>query len=150
MAKLGIAFIWVLLMNAGLVMAGTIHTIAGDPNLDLQQDGLAATDAATTFPQNVALDAARNILFVELETSRLRRIDVSSGLVVTISGTGRKTYGGDGGPASLADLNCPMDLAIDRNGSIFVADLFNDVVRRIDAGTGIITTYAGDGNFGFT
>jgi hypothetical protein len=97
MAKLGIAFIWVLLMNAGLVMAGTIHTIAGDPNLDLQQDGLAATDAATTFPQNVALDAAGNILFVELETSRLRRIDVSSGLVVTISGTGRKTYGGDGG-----------------------------------------------------
>jgi sugar lactone lactonase YvrE len=149
MAKLSMTFLWILL-NAGLVTAGTIHTIAGGQSLELQQDGLPATDAATTFPQNVSLDAAGNILFVELETSRLRRIDVSSGLVVTISGTGRKTYSGDGGPASPAGLSSPMNLAIDRNGNIFIADLFNEVVRRIDAGTGIITTYAGDGNFGFT
>jgi hypothetical protein len=68
MAKLSMTFLWILL-NAGLVTAGTIHTIAGGQSLELQQDGLPATDAATTFPQNVSLDAAGNILFVELETS---------------------------------------------------------------------------------
>lgn len=130
--------------------AGTLRTIAGGDDLTRREDGLPATEAAVTFPQNVVVDPDGNVLFVELETSRLRKIDASTGQVVTIAGTGVQAHTGDGGPASLAALNNPMDLALDRNGNLFIADLFNDVVRRIDGASGVITTYAGDGNFGFT
>src|SRR6185503_6964194 len=72
---------------------------------------------------------------------RVRRID-RRGVITTIAGTGDAAASGDGGPATAASLNGPQDVAVDRDGQIFIADTYNALVRRID-GAGVITTVAG-------
>ena len=72
------------------------------------------------------------------------------GLVTTLAGTGRKGDGGDDGPAAQAELNGPHSLAVTANGDIFVADTWNNRVRKIDARSGRITNVAGTGRKGFS
>ena len=80
---------------------------------------------------------------------RLRKIG-RDGLVTTLAGTGREGNGGDQGPAAQAELNGPHSLAVAKNGDIFVADTWNNRVRKIDARTGLITNFAGTGQKGFS
>ena len=71
-------------------------------------------------------------------------------IITTAVGTGEKGFAGDGGPASAALLNGPFDVAFDRAGNLFFSDTFNNRIRRVDAGTGVITTVAGNGDKGFS
>jgi hypothetical protein len=93
----------------------------------------------------MAIDASNNLLFCDTNNNRLRKYISSSQTVVTIAGTGQAGSAGDGGAATAAELNAPRALALDTAGNIFVGDSLNYAVRRIDATTSFITTYAGTG-----
>ncbi len=93
---------------------------------------------------DIALDATGNI-FLAVTASRVVRIDKASGIVTTIAGTGTWGYSGDGGPATAAQLKQPVGVAVDSVGNVYVSDRFDNRVRKIAAGSGIITTVAGNG-----
>src|SRR5271157_2969351 len=70
--------------------------------------------------------------------------------ITTVAGNGTVGYTGDGGPATAAELNYPLGIAVDAHGDIFFADFSNDVVREVNAATGKITTFAGNGHKGYS
>jgi sugar lactone lactonase YvrE len=76
-------------------------------------------------------------------------VDAATGIITTVAGNGIASSSGDGGPATSASVAFPIGVAVDPQGNIFVTDS-SDVVRRVDAGTGIITTVAGNGTSGFS
>jgi DNA-binding beta-propeller fold protein YncE len=112
-------------------------------------DGSPADRAELISPFGVGFDAEGTLYFVEMTGNRVRKIG-PDGLVTTIAGTGRKGDGGDNGPAARAELNGPHSLAVARSGDVYVADTWNNRVRKIDARTGRITTIAGTGQKGFS
>ena len=126
--------------------AGRLELVAGG---ETGGDGGTAGEPKIVSPFGVAFDAAGTLFFVELNGHRVRKIG-PDGLVTTLAGTGRPASGGDDGPAALAELNGPHSLAVARNGDIFVADTWNNRVRKIDARTGRITNLAGTGRKGFS
>src|SRR5437762_6383015 len=71
-------------------------------------------------------------------------------VITTVAGTGQPGYSGDGGPAAQAQLHDPFDVALDRAGHLYFSDTMNHCVRRVDAGTGVITTVAGCGKKGYS
>jgi trimeric autotransporter adhesin len=74
----------------------------------------------------------------------IRRVEAQSGIITTVAGNGTRGYAGDNSPATNASLNSPSGVAVDPLGNLFVADTQNNVIRRVDAVTGVITTIAGD------
>jgi glucose/arabinose dehydrogenase len=133
---------------------GVIRTIAGDGTLPSEgcgADGVPA--AATRIPRITALavDAHANIYFattgMQSECVQVRRIDASTGLLSTIAGLASEAgYSGDGGPARQAALAPGISgLVVDVHGNVFISDTGNRRVRRVDAGTAVITTVAGNG-----
>ncbi len=76
-------------------------------------------------------------------------VDATTGIITTVAGNGIAGDSGDGGPATLAQLDFPEGVWVDRSGNIYIADTFNDRVKMVDATTGIITTIAGTGSYGF-
>jgi sugar lactone lactonase YvrE len=96
----------------------------------------------------VALDAAGNLYIADRDNNRVRRISAATGIITTVAGTGALGYGGDGGPATSAILNRPIAVALDGAGNLYIADWFNNRVRKVDT-TGVITTVAGTGTAGF-
>ncbi len=127
---------------------GMITTVAGNGSGGFSGEGGPATSAAVFAPNAVAVDGAGN-LFIADANHRIRRVSASSGIITTVAGNGVAGFSGDGGLATLASLNNPHAVAIDSFGSLFIADTFNNRVRRVDASTGIITTVAGNGAQGF-
>lgn len=127
---------------------GIIHAIAGRADqAGYAGDGGAATAALLDAPARLRLDAQGNLVFCDSNNHVLRRVD-RDGTITTIAGTGVQGYTGDGGPATLAQLSNPHDLDFGSDGSIYVADTGNNVIRRIDV-NGVITTIAGDGEAGY-
>lgn len=112
-------------------------------------DGAPADRAELITPFGVGFDAAKTLYFVELNGHRVRKIG-PDGIVATIAGNGRKGDGGDDGPAAKAGLNGPHSLAVTRDGDIYVADTWNNRVRKIDARSGRIANVAGTGRKGFS
>lgn len=110
-------------------------------------DGGPATAGRLEGPRAVVVDAAGVMYIAESLRHRIRKVD-ASGTITTLAGTGVAGYGGDGGPASAAQLSSPTGLALDAGGNLYVADRGNHRVRRIDLG-GVITSVAGDGTPGF-
>jgi sugar lactone lactonase YvrE len=102
------------------------------------------------MPFDVAFDSQGNLFLSDTFNHRIRRIDARTGVITTVAGSGRKGFSGDGGPATRAEMNEPYGIVLDSKGNLFVADRLNRRVRRIDAGTGIITTLAGDGSRSFS
>jgi len=118
---------------------GTWTTIAGGG--DDSSDGIPAMNAALAAPARIIFDASGRA--VVSENARVRRIDLSSGIITTIAGTTTSGFSGDGGPANQAQLNYPVGIAYDARGNLFIADSGNRRVRRVDAQTGTITTVLG-------
>lgn len=112
-------------------------------------DGGPATKALLNTPSGLALDKAGNLYIADRDNSRVRKVDASTGVITTVAGGGSPADGlGDNGPATSAQLGLPEGLAVDSAGNLFIGDL-NNRVRRVDATTGIITTVAGEGGYGF-
>jgi sugar lactone lactonase YvrE len=112
-------------------------------------DGSTAKGAKLVAPFGVAFDRKGTLFFVEMTGHRLRKIG-QDGLVSTVAGSGHIGSGGEGGPAAQAELNGPHSLIVDKNDDIFVADTWNNRIRKIDPRTGVITNVAGTGRKGFS
>jgi len=145
-------YVCVLLMfvvSPFIAITQTITTFAGTGVHANTGDGGIATMAAINYPTGLAFDKSGN-LYIALGASGngVRKIS-PSGIITTIAGTGISGYSGDGGPATNAQLNNPQYIALDTSGNIYITEAQNNVVRRIDAATGIITTFAGNGTAGF-
>jgi streptogramin lyase len=137
--------------SVGVFVPGTINTVAGDYNWIYAGDGQAATSSSIFLPFGIAVDAAGNLFIADSSNNRIRRVDAVTGLMSTVAGDGIVGSTGDGGLATAATLNNPTSIALDPAGNIFFSDSGNDAVRRVDAFTGIITTFAGtSGHHGYT
>lgn len=124
---------------------GVISTYAGSGTKAYAGDGGSATEAALNQPYELAWDKNKNLYFVEIGNHVVRRIDAKTGTITTVAGTGKAGFGGDGGPATKAQLSQPHSLAFDADENLYVCDIANHRVRRIDTRTGTITTWAGNG-----
>ena len=122
-----------------------LTTVAGSGAKGYAGDGGPAIKAQLNEPYEVRFDKAGNMLFVEMRNHIVRRVDAKSGAISTVAGTGELGFGGDGGPATKAKLNIPHSIALDSSGNLYIADIGNHRIRRVDATTGIITTIAGNG-----
>jgi hypothetical protein len=128
---------------------GTISTIAGsDPLGGFSGDGGPATAAALNDPNGVAVMPDGGYLIADAGNDRVRRV-FPDGTIKTVAGTGRYGSSGDGGPATAADLQAPLGVAVLPGGGFLIADAAAARVRRVSA-TGIITTVAGNGTRGFS
>ena len=128
------------------VSGGTITTIAGDGAYGYSGDTGPATSASLQFPEGVAVDSAGNLYIADMENNRIRK--VSGGTITTIAGKGDQGFSGDGGPATAASLNFPSGVAVDSAGNLYIADQNNSRIRKVSGGS--ITTFAGNGNQGFS
>jgi sugar lactone lactonase YvrE len=111
--------------------------------------GAPASEGKITSPFGVGFDAAGTLYFVEMVGNRVGKIS-PDGHVTALAGSGRTGNGGDDGPARGAELNGPHSLAVAANGDLFVADTWNNRVRKIDARSGRITNLVGTGRKGFS
>ncbi len=128
--------------------AGIISTIAGDGTNGYSGDGGPAIYAEISNGVYVTTDDTGNVYIADFDNDVIRKVD-TFGIITTIAGIGFPGYGGDGGPATLALLNIPYDIAIDKKGRIYVVDFHNNRIRRIST-SGIISTVAGTGTCGFS
>jgi streptogramin lyase len=129
---------------------GVITPVAGNGAGGFSGDGGPATAASFSSPLGVAVDAAGNVLIADQSNSRIRRVDAVTGVITTVAGNGTFGFSGDGGPATAASLSNPVGVAVDAAGNVLIADPNNFRIRRVDAVTGVITTVAGSGTFGFS
>ena len=123
-----------------------ITTVAGNGTQGFSGDGGPATSASFFYPHSVAVDAAGNLFIADTFNNRIRKVS-AGGIVTTIAGGGTAGLG-DGGPATSASLNSPTVVAVDASGNLFIADPYNNRIRKVSAG-GIITTVAGSAVRGF-
>ncbi len=123
-----------------------ITTVAGGGSAG---DGGPATRAILASPSLVNLDAAGNYFISDQANNLIRRVDAHTAVITTAAGNGIAGYSGDGGPATSASLSTPVwgGVAADSSGNLFIGDTYNMRVRRVDGVSGIITTFAGNGNF---
>ena len=106
-------------------------------------DGVPALNTSLEGAIRVAVDALGNLYI--LGASQVRKVAASTGVISTVAGTGTLGFSGDGGPAALARLTIPSDIAVDGAGNLYIADTYNYRIRKVTASTGIITTIAGTG-----
>jgi sugar lactone lactonase YvrE len=121
---------------------GTIVTVAGNGTYGYTGDGGPAAVATLAAPAGVAVDAAGNIYIADSENHAIRKVS-ASGIIATIAGNGSPGYSGDGGAATAAQFDNPTGVAVDSARNIYIADMYNCVVREITAG-GAIATIAGN------
>jgi hypothetical protein len=132
--------------------SGIISTVAGSLNTSNAPanngDGGPATSATLSSPGGIRTDISGNLYIADTNHNVVRRVDANTGVITTIAGTGASGYSGDGGLATSAKISAPYDVALDPSGNLFIADYSNNVVRRVDANTGLMTTVAGKGSCG--
>jgi len=124
------------------IPAYTIDTVAGSSTVG---DGGSATHASLSDAEGVTVDAAGNVFIADANDHRIRKIS-TDGTISTLAGDGFPGFRGDGGPASAARLNTPYGIAVDAAGNIYIADLGNNRIRKIDT-AGTITTVNGTDAF---
>ena len=145
------------------VSTGIITTIAGTGASSYSGDNGPATSATFDYPVGVVLDSAGNyflnqfviklslsnllgnVYISDTSNQRVRKVLVSTGIINTIAGTGTSSYSGDNNQATSAGLNYPYGVSLDSLGNIYIADFYNNRIRKVTVSTGIITTIAGTG-----
>ncbi len=127
---------------------GIITGIAGSGTQGFLGDGGIATAGELNMPAAVAADDAGNIYIADENNNRIRKVS-STGIITTIAGNGTPGYSGDGGIATNAQLHNPVGICLDGAGIIYVADMYNNAIRKITP-SGIITTIAGNGTNSYT
>lgn len=127
---------------------GMITTVVGSGSSGYSGDGGPATSASLIRPTGVAV-AGGTLYIADGGAHVIRQVDRATGIITTVAGNGLAGYGGDGGPATSALLFFPAGVAVDGSGNLLIAEAGNPRVRMVELGTGVITTLAGNGDFGF-
>ncbi|WP_236860144.1 6-bladed beta-propeller [Candidatus Formimonas warabiya] len=123
--------------------------MAGNGTEGYDGDGGPATSAKLSNPEDVAVDGAGHLYIADFYNNRIRKVEAGTGIITTVAGNGMLGYSGDGGAAAGAKINCSRGVAVDSDGNLYIADSYNNRVRKVEAGTGIITTVAGNGSQGY-
>lgn len=130
---------------------GNISTIAGNNTAGYSGDGGPATAAELKLPTCVYFDGSGNMDIADYDNYVIRSVDHSSGTISTIAGNHIAGYFGDGGPATVAELNGPSAIFINHStGDLYIAEYNSNVIRKVQNGTGNISTYAGIHALGFS
>ncbi|RMH59801.1 MAG: hypothetical protein D6678_07275 [Zetaproteobacteria bacterium] len=136
----------VLKLDVNLV----VSVLAGTGVAGFVGDGGPAKMAQLNTPVDVEVDTLGNVYIADSLNHRIRKVDVLTGLITTVAGSGVTTFPvGDGGPATAATLNTPKGLDVDAGGNLFIADTLHHLVRKVDT-AGVISTVAGTGVAGFS
>lgn len=131
-------------------VAEEVLTIAGSGKAEYTGDGEPAVEAGVGGPFGLVIGPDGALYVCETTNHVIRRLDLKTGIISTVAGTGQKGYDGDGGPATSAKLNEPYEIRFDNDGSMFFVEMQNHIVRKVDAKTRIISTVAGSGKAGFS
>ncbi|MEY4394788.1 MAG: hypothetical protein RL595_2037 [Planctomycetota bacterium] len=129
---------------------GKITNIAGNGKKGYSGDGGPAVDATFNLPHEIRFDKKGDLYIVDMVNNAVRKVDMKTGIISTIAGTGKPGYSGDGGQANKAQLKSPHSIQFDQAGDLYICDIGNHVIRKIDMKTGIISTFAGTGKPGVT
>jgi len=129
---------------------GIVTTIAGTRETGYSGDSKAAKIAQLANPTGLALDSKGNLYIADTGNERIRKVNLSTGIITTVAGTGERGFTKDGGLAIYAQLANPLGLAVDERGDLFFVDRGNNLIRKINTTTGIISTIAGTGEAGFS
>jgi DNA-binding beta-propeller fold protein YncE len=129
---------------------GTISTVVGTGAKGHTGDGGPSLAATLNLPHEIRFDRAGNLFIVDMMNHAVRRVDAKTRIITTVVGTGQPGYAGDGGPAAKAQLNQPHSIQFNPHGDLFICDIRNNVIRRVDMTTGLIATFAGTGKPGET
>ena len=108
------------------------------------------SDQQVNNPYGLAIGPDGALYFCDLDNQRIRRLDLKTRQTLTVAGNGQRGYSGDGAAATDASLNMPHEIQFDSVGHLYIAERDNHVVRRVDAVTGVISTFAGTGSPGFS
>jgi large repetitive protein len=122
-----------------------ITTVAGNGGAGFFGDGGAAISAQFNQPWGLTVAISGDIYVADFANNRVRKIAAITGIVTTVAGDGSSGYTGDLGTATSAKLNSPAGLVTDPAGNLYIADSENNVIRKVNGGTGVITTVAGNG-----
>ena len=125
---------------------GVITTIAGTGKQGYSGDSSNANIATFRNPISVALDRLGNLFITDQGNGRIRKVTASTGIISTVAGSGKFSYGGDGGAATVAYINYPTCVTLDSSSNLLIAEGLNNRIRKVNASTGIISTVAGNGN----
>lgn len=109
-------------------------------------DGGPATQALLFEPYEIRFDKQGNMFFVEMRGEIVRRVDARTGIISTVAGNGKPGFSGDGRPAVKAQLKQPHSIVLDDAGQMFICDIGNHRVRKVDLSTGVIETFGGTGD----
>src|SRR5437867_3221404 len=137
---------------------GVLTRVAGNSRVGYSGDGASAINARLSDPRGVAVDGAGNLFIADSGNYRIRKVSFD-GIISTVAGNGSQGFSGDGGPATSAQLLGPQGVALDGAGNLFIADTiaytisfstrYTSRIRKVSA-SGIITTVAGNGTYGFS
>jgi sugar lactone lactonase YvrE len=125
--------------------AATIETVAGTGEKGYSGDGGPATKAKLNEPFHCELDGKGALFVAEAMNHCVRKVDLKTGTISTVAGTGKKGFSGDGGPATKATFNEPYAVVVSPEGDLYVVDRLNLRVRKVDGKSGVVTTVAGNG-----
>lgn len=129
---------------------GTLSTVAGTGEAGFSGDGGPAIEATIDFPGGI--DIANGVLYIaDAGNHRVRAVDLASGIITTVAGSGASGFGGDGGNPLFASLSDPRDVAVTSDGvSLYIADRANQRIRVVSLASELINTIAGSGDTEFT
>src|SRR5262249_52970399 len=126
---------------------GLITTVAGGGTVGYG-DGGPATQAQLAFPTALTFGPDGSLYIADGSYNNIRRVG-PNGIITTVVGSGPSVYSGDGGPATQARFDFPPGVALGADGSLYITDADNNVIRRVGP-DGIITTVAGNGSSGYS
>lgn len=130
-------------------LTGIVTLVVGSTSPGYSGDGGAAAAARLRLPAAIVVAANGDMYIADTGNDAVRKVTAATGIITTYAGTGTTGYTGDGGAATSARLSGPQGLVLAANGDLYIADTGNNVIRKVTAATGVITTFAGTGTAGF-
>lgn len=127
------------------LITGIIRILAGTGQHRFSGEGGPASSAMLNEPCALALDGSGNLFVADQSNNRIRKIDLATEIITTVAGTGESAYSGDGGQGIDTCLAGPSGVAMGPDGALYIADTFNGRIRRLDLGSGVMSTVVGDG-----